>query len=661
MANNWDYKLEYDILIWELKENLIGDGDTLHKYLDYISQNISSAELSLIKDIELSQEDKKNIDFLVEEKWLARENAEKVVKEHKFLQEKIANKQELTAEQKKILPYLEELFWQKWQITKLRKIHEMKKSEIWRKFVDQKIWNRNNIEYATWNMKDIKPWAIVENNKSISKYIYWDPKVNWANEKEYDGNLSSQDRSLLFQKLVEIKKGDQDFQESIKYLDKNGNIDKDKVANDGIDIASIESNKKIIDEMIYDLAVNEFDTKNQTEKIKGINVKKSAMICCFRAISKYFDKANTKWENFASEFEIKDVNENIEFDEKTWIIKMTWTIWSNKNHIWLYYNTQTWELSFDNFLAYDPQVWYKIWQWNGAREKINVKLPTMNEMEKQAKSVNFDLIEKLSLNTKDYRRKLGFAMWERIRLNCFQWFIWVDMEVNKQFVQQFNEKNILKQDIIKSIYSKFYNKTDIDEKLKWSLIINEWNEPEQFKLIQLISDTIDNCNSANELLRFRNAINKFDEILDTKQDMVKKDDLLKFLFADNVSDISDVNDTSKDIMKKENEDLTLSGENNTITYKSELKNNWDSPLNYFIFLDLLSESKWSQRLINLDEFENSLKNIEMNHLNLLDNSSILFGQNYEKYVNENILPNFREQELADIEQKLDEAYGANAI
>ena len=35
------------------------------------------------------------------------------------------------------------------------------------------------------------------------------------------------------------------------------------------------------------------------------------------------------------------------------------------------------------------------------------------------------------------------------------------MEVNREFVQQFNEKNILKQDIIKTIYSKFYNKNDI--------------------------------------------------------------------------------------------------------------------------------------------------------------------------------------------------------
>ncbi|MBO4516508.1 hypothetical protein J5751_03650 [bacterium] len=38
-----------------------------------------------------------------------------------------------------------------------------------------------------------------------------------------------------------------------------------------------------------------------------------------------------------------------------------------------------------------------------------------------------------------------------------------DMKVNQKFVAQYTEKNILKQDIIKSIYKKYYNSKDIDD------------------------------------------------------------------------------------------------------------------------------------------------------------------------------------------------------
>ncbi|MBQ2600616.1 hypothetical protein II582_04615 [bacterium] len=131
------------------------------------------------------------------------------------------------------------------------------------------------------------------------------------------------------------------------------------------------------------------------------------------------------------------------------------------------------------------------------------------------------------------------------------------MDVNKQFVAQFNERNILKQDIIKSIYKKFYNESDINEKFDSYLTISEGNEPEQFKLIKLISDSIDFYDNANDLLRFRQHVDQLDEILTTNHEVVEMDDLLKYLFADNPNKRSDVVDESKNIMRKENEDLTI--------------------------------------------------------------------------------------------------------
>ena len=98
------------------------------------------------------------------------------------------------------------------------------------------------------------------------------------------------------------------------------------------------------------------------------------MTCCLSAISRFFDKWNLNGENFAEQFEIWNINSDINFNEDTQILKMSWTIGWNKNHIWLYYNLKTWELSFDNFLAKDPQWnWYIIGKWNWITEKLNIK------------------------------------------------------------------------------------------------------------------------------------------------------------------------------------------------------------------------------------------------------------------------------------------------
>jgi hypothetical protein len=118
------------------------------------------------------------------------------------------------------------------------------------------------------------------------------------------------------------------------------------------------------------------------------------------------------------------------------------------------------------------------------------------------------------------------------------------MEVNQQFVSQFTEKNILKQDIIKTIYSKFYNENEMDEKLSGCLHISEGNQPEQFKLIKLISDSINHCDSADKLLRFRLYVNELDDILTTNHELVRKDRLLSYLFTDDTSNQRDSTDIS---------------------------------------------------------------------------------------------------------------------
>jgi hypothetical protein len=47
------------------------------------------------------------------------------------------------------------------------------------------------------------------------------------------------------------------------------------------------------------------------------------------------------------------------------------------------------------------------------------------------------------------------------------------MDVNKQFVKEFYEKNILKQEIFKSIYTKYYDQDSIDKIINDKLVISE--------------------------------------------------------------------------------------------------------------------------------------------------------------------------------------------
>jgi hypothetical protein len=47
------------------------------------------------------------------------------------------------------------------------------------------------------------------------------------------------------------------------------------------------------------------------------------------------------------------------------------------------------------------------------------------------------------------------------------------MDVNRQFVKEFNEKNILKQEIFRSIYSKYYSQDSINKIINDKLVISE--------------------------------------------------------------------------------------------------------------------------------------------------------------------------------------------
>ncbi len=552
-----------------------------------------------------------------------------------------------------------------WIVTKVIAIKEFRAIQLWQRHnhpqYNEQNSPTNNIETTNWtSITNTK--AIIEWNQSIQNFIYkpQKDKKDFINPQKIE--LSNENTKKYFEEIKQKNKNDKNFMDSIQYFDEYLQIDKQKAENDHVDINSLQKQKLNIQKEIEreikrdNLNIQRQQTwKERREHNFEITRRKCIMTCCLNAISRFFDKWNLNGENFAEQFEIWNINSDINFNEDTQILKMSWTIGWNKNHIWLYYNLKTWELSFDNFLAKDPQWnWYIIGKWNWITEKLNIKLPTIDEMSRKINS-NETLFNIFNSNKfQNYNWKLlNKIMMESVRFWCFNWFLWVNTDVNRQMIQEFNEKNILKQDIIKNIYSTYYDPESLNKICNEKLNINEWNTPEQYKLIKLISDSINNCRNANELLRFRNLINELNDILNNRTtDYVNKDSILSYLFADNKQNKNDQYDTSRKELTTENwnTDLTLNTESpihqTNFSGTKETKSTW---INYYTFLNLLAENKqWVDRYINLDTFSEVINTIKKDWTELKDIDKWLFKQNLEN--------SELKQELADLvlNQKLND-------
>ena len=598
--------------LWKVLHNINYD-------LESLNDDIDEEMLKQMEDAELAEE----ISYL-EKNWISGKLYKKARIAQKKYSNKLKNWEELSENEMLLLKKLNIILWEDWkcigEIIKLHKIKEIQKNNETKKF----DWIKTpQIEQTTGNIKSINPDNIVQNNQNIHDYVFQKDNDIPSN---FDWKIDEEYRKILYDKLIEIHKNDIAFVESIKYLDEYGHINHKKAKAENIDEESLQENFKTINKMINKLARKEFHDKEKIKKINEICTRKSIMTTCFRALSNYFDSTNNNWENFADSFEIWDINKDIDFNEETGIIKMKWKIWWN-NIIWLYYDTKKWELSFDNFIWYNSNIWYVIWTNNWEKEKLNIKLPTMEEMEKQSNKVDKDLVYKLSINTTFYIKALSKCINESLRLWCFQWFIGTEMDVNKQFVKEFNEKNILKQEIFRSIYTKYYGQDSIYKIINDKLEISEWNDKQQFKLIKLISDSIDNCKNSNELLRFRNLITEFDKLISPNLNYVKNDRLLKTLFANNLNDDNDIYDQSASIMENENPNIAVD-KNRSWIYWDIDHHSQNSSLNYYTFLDLLAEDQGINRIINLDAFGDVIKTIQTDWAQLLDKKDGILWTNY---------------------------------
>ena len=142
----------------------------------------------------------------------------------------------------------------------------------------------------------------------------------------------------------------------------------------------------------------------------------------------------------------------------------------------------------------------------------------------------------------------------------------------------------------------------------------------------MVSDSIDNCKNSNELLMFRNLITEFDKLI-SQDYYVRNDKLLKTLFSNNLNDEDDAYDQSIQIMKDENTDIVVN-KNESWFYGNSDNCTTNKALNYYTFLDLLTEDKWVNKIINLSAFDNAINTIKTDWAELLDKNNWILWQNY---------------------------------
>jgi len=352
----------------------------------------------------------------------------------------------------------------------------------------------------------------------------------------------------------------------LNYVDDNLIIKQSEIKKE---FKTLEDQKKAV--KIITSKISEFVERcsNQLDKTINQTTKQTIITNCFQALSLYFDRTTSNIQNFADDFKL-NINDDISFDGN--MIYIQWDIkWS---HIWLYYDLQTWEILMDDFMAYVNQdSWwtYNVWIHNWIREKIKIKLPKYLDLIQSVRSIDFKKLINSSKNIQNFKTDLKSTLNNNIIKN------FTDINLNKYYIEQFNEKNIAEQSILSDI---FYNR----EITNWIPIINfkEKNKisknlnPQKYQLINLLFNSLENYQDPDKLREFRDCIARFNLIINSKQvkESISNDPMINKLF-------------SQESMQK-----------NIENWKN---NQWE--INYFTFFDLIAKEQSNKKIINLELFK----------------------------------------------------------
>ncbi|MCF7835090.1 hypothetical protein K9M48_03475 [Candidatus Gracilibacteria bacterium] len=390
-------------------------------------------------------------------------------------------------------------------------------------------------------------------------------------DQKYIENFNSQEHP---KKIIELYSGENEkLGKLLKYVNDDLSINNELLNKEIKDKKEREKIIKDITEKINQIFEN---SSGRIEEDTNKWFKEKIMTNCFQALASYFDNTTPNMENFADDFKL-DVNQDISFDGKT--IYMQGSI--NGNHVGLYYNMDSGELSMDDFMAYynqDNGGTYVMGIKNGQKEKLKFKLPTIDELKRGTGDVDIGKHIENSDSISDYEKNIKSDLDSNISNN------FSNVNLNKYYIEQFNEKNIAEQSALSDIFYNWEisNGVPILDFEKENKISRDL-QPKQYELIKLVFNSLEDYKDPDKLRKFRNCVARLNLIIDTNEvkEGINNEDMFNKLF--------DSNNMKESMNNRKNN----SGE-----------------INYFQLFDLMSKGVGDERVINLEVFDKILNIVE---------------------------------------------------
>ena len=259
-------------------------------------------------------------------------------------------------------------------------------------------------------------------------------------------------------------------------------------------------------------AIKEYIAQYEEEKKKDIlrKIHERAMIGCFRGLTTYFDINSINQENFIKDIKL-NINDDITVDEKNKLY-IRWSIkWKN---IWIYYNMDDWTVEMDDFLTKDENGEFFIWANHKKTNKLRIKLPTYYDLINKWEKIDFSKILKSSENEENFIKNINKAFDETM-LTSFK-----NHYVNKFFIWKHVEEYIAEQEILDNIFQNWFAWTNYN--LANDFRQNDLNikkdKQNQYKLISMISNTLEDQKCQINIIRLRNAINELNYFIEKAKD-----------------------------------------------------------------------------------------------------------------------------------------------
>lgn len=349
--------------------------------------------------------------------------------------------------------------------------------------------------------------------------------------------------------------------------------------------------------------------KEEVLQITNKIIKEKIMTSIFRWVSDFFDITNDNIENFANDFKLDFSNkQTLNFTND--IVNIQGQI--NWSHIGLHYDLDSWKLSIDDIISFDPQnKLYKLWKQTWTLLDIPIKLPKLKDFQEDALKFDYKNLAKESDNSNQYQSNLNKQLW-----SVFYWNF-VHKELNQYYIRRLNEKNLAVQSglsyMLNNFRSSVWQNSSFDFDWFKSIFFAEDLNSDHFRLIKMLDDSFDYYNKSNDFLKIRNLFEKFNMLI-------------------NSSKVKDWNVSEKliDIL------FNSAAMKTSASSWQSMWNNWN--FNYLRFYDLIGKSRSGKNIIDINLLENVVDILSKDEQFFAkDNKkkfNSLFWNKYEKIVND---------------------------